>query len=475
MRRWSIRIVASLSVTAIAFAAREAWACSCATPESPCAVLKAHESVVFVGTVTDIAPALRAGSDARRSEATLSVRFSVGERFGDTPDGTAVVNTPDSAGACGYRFSVGESYLVYAARTADGLSTGACSRTAPLAAARDDLEILRDASRDAVRARLHGSVTLLMSPLNGSLVPAIAGTLPHITVVATRDPAATRESPPRDVVSGASMQGERHETVTDGTGEFRFMGLNQGWYTVRAEVEQPLKPAFDRAMPVYLDGCSASTDVLLTVAAFTGTIRRSDGSPIGRDLQVSVVSADQVDADHRALDFTDADGRWRIDGLSDGRYLLSINAFQAPTAAHPYSAVWYPGVADVSKAEVITLVENRPRRLDFTLPAPLPVRAIRGVVLDAAGRLVAGADVEIADRAFPTREVGRASTDTDGQFSIDAVVGRQLIARARHYTRTGTLESDSVDVTVDATGTAGSSPLTLMVWRQRTPSGGEVR
>lgn len=473
MRRWNIRIAASLS--AIAFAASDALACSCLTPQSPCAVLKERESVVFVGTVTDIAPASRAGSNARSSEAALSVRFSVGERFGDTLDGTAVVSTSDSAGTCGYRFSVGESYLVYAYRTPDGLSTSVCSRTAPLAAARDDLEVLRDAGRGAVRARLHGSVALLVSTLNGSLVSAIAGTLPNITVVATRDPEATRESPPRDVASRAAMRGERHETVTDATGEFRFMGLDQGWYTVRAEAEQPLKSAFDRAMPVYLDGCSASTDVLLTVEALTGTIRRSDGSPVGRDLQVSVVSVDQVDADHSALDFTDVDGRWRIDGLSDGRYLVSINALQAPTAAHPYPPVWYPGVADVSKAEVIALVENRPRRLDFTLPAPLPVRAIRGVVLDAAGRLVAGADVEIADRAFPTREVGRVSTDVDGRFSIDAVVGRQLIARARHYTRAGTVESDPVDVTVDATCAAGTSPLTLMVWKQRTPSDGEVR
>lgn len=469
MKRWSSRIAVSLTVGAIVFAASDAMACSCAAPQSPCAVLKAPESVVFVGTVMEMSPGSPAAGDGRGSDATLRVRFSVGERFGGAADSTAVVSTADNGGACGYPFQVGESYLVYAYRSADGLSTSACTRTAPLGAARDDLEVLREASRGAVRSRLYGSVALLVSRLDGGLVPALAGTLPQVRVVATRDPDAARERPPRDAAPGTPTTAERHEAVTDAMGEFRFMGLEPGWYTVRAAVDRPFKPAFDREMPVQLDGCSASADVLLTVEALTGTIRRSDGSPIGRGLKVSVVGVDQVADDRSALAFTDAEGGWRIDGLSDGRYQVGINVFQAPTAEHPYPATWYPGVTDVSKADVVTVADNRPRRLDVTLPAPLPVRAIHGVVVDAAGQRVAGAAVEIVDREFPTNTVGRASTDRDGRFSIDAVVGRQLIARARHYSGAGAVESDPVDVTVDPSGAGTTDALTLTVWKPRTP------
>lgn len=129
------------------------------------------------------------------------------------------------------------------------------------------------------------------------------------------------------------------------TGDFRFIGLEQGWYAVRANVDRPLKPAFDRETSVHLDGCSASTDLLLTVDALAGTVRRSDGSPIGRPVGVTVVAVDRVAVEHRALDFTDNEGRWRVDGLSDGRYLVGINVFQAPTAESPFPPVWYPGVA----------------------------------------------------------------------------------------------------------------------------------
>ena len=125
---------------------------------------------------------------------------------------TAIVNTADNGGECGYPFEAGKSYLVYAFRAPDGLHTSICSRTGPLAFKRDDLELLREAASGEIRSRLFGAVVFLQSRLNGSLIPGVAGTLPDVKVVA---------------ISATA----KHEVMTDSTGVFRFTGLAPDTYS----------------------------------------------------------------------------------------------------------------------------------------------------------------------------------------------------------------------------------------------------
>jgi hypothetical protein len=57
--------------------------------------------------------------------------------------GTARVFTSSQSAACGYRFSKGHTYLVYASGNSRGrLSTNICSRTKRLKDAREDLDQL---------------------------------------------------------------------------------------------------------------------------------------------------------------------------------------------------------------------------------------------------------------------------------------------------------------------------------------------
>ena len=419
----------------------DAFACSCAQPGTPCAAFERTDAAIFVGTVIGVSPPA-ADSDATPALRFVSVRFSVVEAFRGMPGSTAVVSTPDNSGSCGYPFEPGESYLVYASRGADGLHTSVCSRTGRLSDTRDDLELLREAAVGAVRPRLHGTVIFLQSRLNGTLIPGIAGALPHVKVIAS---------------SGTAT----HEATTDDTGVFRFSGLEPGRYTVRPDVEAPLKAAFDPEVIVELDACSADADLLLTTESLTGTVRRHDGSPGPRDLKVTVVDVQRVSPARSAIAFTGVDGRWTIEGLPAGRYLVGVNAFQAPTAISPYPTLWYPGVTDPGHAQQIAFLDGRTRHLDLTLPAPLPLRTIRGVVLDAQGRAVAGASVSLSDREFPADEVGTAFTDAEGRFSIRAIAARRLRLRAQLHTRGGSVESDVTDVT-DAVQDAA---LTLTLWR----------
>ena len=77
--------------------------------------------------------------------------------YGELEEGEMVVSS-----SCAYVFERGERYLVYASRNEDGLQTGACDRTAPLAEAEKDLDAL-------------GSPTSRLTETGGPPLPAVGG------------------------------------------------------------------------------------------------------------------------------------------------------------------------------------------------------------------------------------------------------------------------------------------------------------
>ena len=430
-------LVCQVLVVSVIAPAGEALACVCARVGSPCAAIASSDAVIFSGTALEVSgPQDPAGSPS--SERVVRVRFSVTELFRGAPAETIVVSTPENSGMCGYAFEAGESYLVYASRTAQGVVTSACSRTTHLSVAKDDLEMLHEAAQGAVRPRLQGSAVLLMARMNGTLIPATVGGLPDIKVVARTGSTA-------------------HEATTDETGSFRFIGLEPGLYTVRVDPNERFQPMFDREVTAQLDDCSAEANLLLTVRSLSGTVRRPDGSP-ARDLRITVVDVKRVSASDSVITFTDREGRWKIDGLPDGRYLVGFDVFQAPSARSPFPPLWYPGVAQAGKGEEIALSDQRPRQLDLTLPAPLPRRTIRGLVLSASGQPVQGARVSIIDVEFPNQEAGEATSDAEGRFAIEAVDGRQVSVRARLIARGGSA-SDEVRIA----GDSGDGVVTLIL------------
>jgi len=138
-----------------------ALACSCMR-STPGEALDRSTSV-FEGRVLEVTPfeerrdvTLEGGclDDACReslSETTesvqvsgFSVRFSVTRRWKGVSSEEVVVRTARDSAACGFAFEVGQDYVVYASAEdeAGTLSTGLCDRTALVADANEDLEVL---------------------------------------------------------------------------------------------------------------------------------------------------------------------------------------------------------------------------------------------------------------------------------------------------------------------------------------------
>lgn len=102
-------------------------ACSCVVMTFEEATDQAD--VIFVGTVTgrDAAPDSEFG-------AMLDYTFEVGDVYKGGPVAAdAVVRTADNSAACGFAFAEGQTYLVMASSSADGLETNLCTGTASLA------------------------------------------------------------------------------------------------------------------------------------------------------------------------------------------------------------------------------------------------------------------------------------------------------------------------------------------------------
>ncbi len=113
-------------------------ACSCLPPPSPLAAVESADAV-FVGRVLSVD-----STDPENRFAHLEVVLEVREAFKGT-DGLSQVSvfTASDGALCGFGFSVGESYVVYANRRQDGLWSGLCSRTRSEGNAGEDIAVLR--------------------------------------------------------------------------------------------------------------------------------------------------------------------------------------------------------------------------------------------------------------------------------------------------------------------------------------------
>ena len=127
-------VLGFMIATSIVYGSSEAMACKCALPPGPKKAL-ADSDAVFLGKVTAIED---------KGAARVKVTFEVLTNLKATKVKKVSVSTGRGGGDCGYRFKLGESYLVYCYGKPEALSTNICTRTRPAADAKADLAALSD-------------------------------------------------------------------------------------------------------------------------------------------------------------------------------------------------------------------------------------------------------------------------------------------------------------------------------------------
>ena len=116
------------------------FACTCSLPDPAKSLRKQvtearNESrAVFVGEVVAVS------SDP--NALAVEVKFKVQRSWKGSRASEITITTGRGGGDCGYRFEIGQRYLVYASGTEKQLGTNICQRTAHLDDAKDDLKLL---------------------------------------------------------------------------------------------------------------------------------------------------------------------------------------------------------------------------------------------------------------------------------------------------------------------------------------------
>lgn len=388
--------------------ARIADACECVSMPA-CQRFWAADAV-FTGVVTDVT--WSEDKKQRLSHTTLVV-----ERGFRGASGQVILTGAFTS--CQFNFIVGQRYLVYAYRHADGtLGAGACSGTKLLGDAIEDLENAEHLPPPGSGGRIYGRVRRIEQDLldrrnSQDKYPAgIAITL--------------RDS------SGAPL-----ELRTNAEGEFEAIGLRADKYsismdapaTARVSYEPPTIDLKDRA-------CVPVSVAYQSDGRIGGRIVNANGLAASR-VWVSVfpskfTTKKEYPEVSMQMKLTDTDGRYEIGPLPPGDYQVGVNVEWPASPESPYPPTYFPGVVNRAQAETITVREGEMHRANFVLPQKLAPLTVTGIVVFPDGTPARNVTVSLV--AGTVSGISSARTDAAGSFTLTGLSGSTYSVRASFYT-----------------------------------------
>jgi protocatechuate 3,4-dioxygenase beta subunit len=250
--------------------------------------------------------------------------------------------------------------------------------------------------------------------------------------------------------------------VTDSNGVYRMGGLPTGRYRVHAQASTRWvyvstwydgARSYDRAtaVEVILDQETAGIDLQLDLPSLTsalaGRVLDAAGHPVAeafvavqhaavyREVEAEDAEETSSGAADDALPIdpsrqvwayaqTDADGRWLVEELPAGEYLVTASS----RGGWQYVQRWYLDAVAPDAATPVQLADSERRDgIDIVLPLLPATAAIEGRVTDTEGRPLEGAFVQIApvnagepeDRGEGRGIWAYGNTDRDGHYCVE--------------------------------------------------------
>ena len=400
-------------VMVVLFAGPTANACSCGGGGGPCESF-GTAGAVFAGTVIGVRenpPPKKLDPNDIDWLPRFAYKFSVQQAYSGVAGTEVEVFTGSGGGDCGYQFKVGQRYLVYAYLHKDRLTTSICGRTRPFSQATEDLAFL------------------------GTLSSARPGVTIHGTIVR---PDAKPDDPANSEIS-IVIEGEsqRKEVRPNAEGTFTVSGLPAGKYKVSVNLPDTLTTWRNESEVTVTDrGCAAAAWYVTDNGRVNGRVFNADGEPVARILVGLVQPGSNPKENHVKLVRTDDEGNFKFTAVPRGRYLIAVNhtrfvELNDPTKSYP--PTFYPGVADETQAQAITVGPGeKVNDLVVRIPTKQAPSTVKINVVWADGTPVTKATVTITDVTQAEAAIGyAASTDAQGQHTIEGYVGEKLVIEAR--------------------------------------------
>lgn len=409
-------------------------------PGPPCQALwQAH--AVFAGRVVQVRDVDPRDAGGPLSE-TRRVTVRVTEDFRSTVPDEVEVFTGRGGGDCGYDFSTGGAYLIYAYRSAVNgrWTTGICSRTKPLSHAGDDLKYLRGASpvRKAT-GELFGRVERIGPDRSG--VPAGLVPVEGVSIVAT---------------SGGAV----YQTTSTRDGKYA-MKVPTGRYRLVVEASDTLYAMHVPVVDVTDDRACGEARVYLR---WNGTVTGRVVTPAGAPVPFFVVELATA-AELESLSFvpllrarTDSDGRFEVSRVPPGTFHIGLDTAHVRGSAASAILLSREGGAGL-KVEVSG--GARIAAGDLVLPAATAFVELSGLVVGASGAPARGAAVYLRTESLPGARISPPVVMTeDGRFRMTAIAGRRyrLVVEAHED---GKFISRAESPAFEATATRDDFVLTL--------------
>jgi hypothetical protein len=414
--------IAGLALVTIVFAATRSEACSCAGGASPCQEY-GRASAVFVGTVVSVRTVPRpANSDKDETEywAPRRFKFFIEKSFLGLTGTETEVSTGLGGGDCGYDFKIGERYVVYAYQTGrtGRLVTSICSRTNPFESAKSDLDFLRSLESERPGVTISGEIRRMRQN------------------VATGDSGYV--GPMENFAVVVEGEGERKEVRTDADGRYRLTGLSPGKFKVTLLLPDELftyKP--EQEITVADRGCATVNYSVVDNGRLSGKVLNPEGQPAA-GVMLALMDANRIDpkTNWGKLVRADKDGNYSFSALPSGKYVLAVNLNRFPEPNDPtnaYPRTYYPGVTDISKAEVISLAPGENLR-EFNLQIPIrrDPSVINVKVVWDDGTPVANAGISFREVTYHDPQINYGiQADDQGYFTINGYIGQIFVIEAR--------------------------------------------
>jgi Carboxypeptidase regulatory-like domain len=379
------------------------------------------------------------GLSSRRVRLKVLEAFA-GIEFGDAGD--VEVYTTGNSAACGYPFTRGGRYLVFAYESSDGtLTVSICSPTRHMGGMNGDLKYLRALKAAGHQiGRLKGRATYV----EGS--PSGAGPRPRPFVGA------------RIFAHG---DGRTIDVVSDREGRFEILAP-PGKYTLDIQTPDGLYAQRSRQDVWILDpeSCGEIAVRIHPDGHVSGRVVTADGVPIAH---IAVKLGDMKDVSRLGSSYgksarTDALGRFRLEKLPPGQYALGLLIPQLPDKSKPQTPVLMTSATSGAVPWSIDVtVGGRVDVGDFVVRDIPKLVTISGIVVDLSSQPVRSATVEIV--LFANRRVTIASVPTDdsGRFAFAAIAGAKYALRAQLLAWLWGSRSEQLEVVA----AADSPPITI--------------